>query len=169
MKSYLKHNHYLLLGSFIILCAQLMWELLYSNNPITFTNNEGETIFELSIWLILSGFSLYNLIVGWIYWKVRQYKKLSFQLKYLHINLSIIIMFFILFVNNINSFSEEQLVITTYFSFPFIHFNSTQINVLSSFFAISQLIFIFHMIGSFIFTHKKQLKSMEDFDHLILK
>lgn len=64
MKSYLKHNHYLLLGTFIIACAQLMWEILYNHTPITFTNLEGELILKSSIWLLIIGIFLYKAAIG---------------------------------------------------------------------------------------------------------
>ena len=163
MKSYLKHNRYLLLSTILILLVQLASTLVYGDSRIAMLILASSAIYKISVWLFLIGLVAYNFIIGLIYWKTEQHKPINFQLKYLHINLTLVTTFLILLLVSFNLLDKQSLLVKVYSSFPFLSSDSTKVSLLAVIFIVAQILFTLYLIRTTLFF---QIKKEEVIDNI---
>ena len=165
MKSYLKHNRYLLVCTILMLLVQLVSTFLYGDTQIGILILSSLSIYKISIWLFLVGIFIYNLLIGLIYWKTEQQKPINFQFKYLHINLTLITSFLMLLLVSFNLLEKKALLIKLYSSFPFLGSDSTEVSLLAVIFLAIQLFFVVYLIRTALFFQTKEEEVIDNLNN----
>ena len=176
MPDFWKSNQYLLMGSTFLLSGYWFLKLLgkylewllpqetgtYHYPILNWTLTEDSLVLILLLWLILS---------STVYWQLekRQFS-VSFQLKYLHINLSffsfIIFHIFIYWIGN-----ELPNTGHSYNDLKMLFFRQSEVffNLASFIFWLGQLFFVLNIFKALNQPQKGEevIPSIEDFDHLV--